>query len=274
MFITNEAVNDQINLASNYNLVNDDENALNNLPSETEEQTEPPGENEIQSSDISSQETFIDINGLLIPQQTVLKLNQQDLLFPPPDVQTNFITLNTANLKNKKRKGIITKKKLKRSKNDILMTALQKLTNDAVGDTPFVDQAEIDQNSVLDVDQTANNIKIINLDGPVTFLNMDGTVLGNKTLLRDDSSLLTFDASKISDLHDMGLRIDNEPDSTTTSNDTEEILNIDELANIVQTYQCKKCEFSCNDREQFLTHFKDFHLAKVFLNNCIATIYI
>lgn len=265
MFITNEAVNDQINLASNYQLVND-ENALENLSSETEEQTEPRGENEIQSSDISSQETFIDINGLLIPQQTVLKLNQQDLLFPTPDVQTNLITLNTANLKNKKRKSIVSKKKIKRSKNDILMTALQKLTSDAVDATTYVDQ-----NSLLDVNQSVNNLKIINLDGPVTFLNMDGTILGNKTLLRNDSNLLTFDASKINELQDMGLRIDNEPDSTTTSNDTEEILNIDELANIVQTYQCKKCEFSCNDREQFLTHFKDIHLAKVFLNDCITT---
>lgn len=129
---------------------------------------------EIQSSDVSSQEAYIDINGLLISQQS--NSSAQELLLNLEDAAA------PKKVKNKKRKT------------------------------------------------------------------------RQKTRKPDE-----FFDEKIEELKEIGLEIDNEPDSTTVFNELDDTLNIDELATIVQTYQCKKCDFSCNKREEFLAHFKELH---------------
>lgn len=187
---------------------------------------------EIQSSDVSSQGSFIDINGLLIPQQSVLSLNNQDLLFNLQD--TNQLVPNKIIFGN-----VLNQKKVKSVK--MKSTANVSLLKTASECADFVQKSS----SVFD---SSGLFRVVNEDGSNAVLNVDGVFIEKPSETNGELQLTA---------------VDEEPDSTVTNDESDEQLNIDELATVITAYRCKKCEFTCNDREQFFVHFKEIHMKPV-----------
>lgn len=194
---------------------------------------------EIQSSDVSSQGSFIDINGLLIPQQSVLSLNNQDLLFNLQDtnqlvVPNKIIFGNVVNQKKVKSKANISLLKSASECADFIQNTCQ---NEVKSDKT--------SSSVFD---SSSLFRVVNEDGSNAVLNVDGVLFEKPSETNGELQLTA---------------VDEEPDSTVTSDESDEQLNIDELATVITAYRCKKCEFTCNDREQFFVHFKEIHMKPV-----------
>lgn len=84
------------------------------------------------------------------------------------------------------------------------------------------------------------------------------TVAVSDNCMLDGKQIIEICSDNIVDIDSLGnnLLITNPIVEKKPKNDT---ININDVATVITAYQCKNCEFSCNDEDVFLEHYKEVH---------------